>query len=171
MRHVPTETETFDFAAAAHGNQVDAAGQPYIDHLREVARRVSVMLADIGTPIPLKERVAIRQAAILHDTIEDTNVTAVELEDKFGRRVTEIVQAVTRPNDLTYQEWIERIVASGDVGAMLVKLADNQHNADPVRVAALPPEKQGVTKRYTRSMATLQAGLAEYITFLKVKPK
>jgi hypothetical protein len=48
---------------------------------------------------------------------------------------------------------------SGDLGAIIIKLSDNEDNADPVRIAALPPEQRGVARRYERSMAILRAAL------------
>src|SRR5204862_2442813 len=77
------------FAADKHRDQrrKDAGASPYINHPIEVAE----LLARVGG---ISDRVAL-QAAILHDTIEDTNTTSEELEAAFGADVRRVVEEVT----------------------------------------------------------------------------
>ena len=104
------------------------------------------------------------QAALLHDVLEDTETTARDLRDLgYSEATIEIVQLVTRQQSEhprpSYMDWIRSIAASGNVGAIRVKLADNMHNSDPVRIAALPPEQRDIVKRYERSMWILKEAL------------
>ena len=78
-----------DFAARKHrfGRRKDVQASPYINHPIAVAR----LLAEVGGVIDE----AVLAAALLHDTIEDTETTAEELGQEFGSRIREIVEEVT----------------------------------------------------------------------------
>lgn len=163
----PSIEQTRALAGWAHRAQTDKAGHPYIQHVERVANRVREKLAGLdGIAIPQDEADDIVRAAYLHDIIEDTPFDAAALAGLgYGPRVVAMVEAVTRrPGDgLTYMDKIRLIAASGDIGAILIKLSDNEDNSDPVRIAALPPEQQGVAQRYERSMRILRAALAAWI--------
>ncbi|MGV9588252.1 HD domain-containing protein [Streptomyces tendae] len=124
-----TVEEVDAFAAAAHAGQVDKIGVPYIEHVRAVAAG----LAPFGDDLVM--------AGLLHDVIEDTDVTAAQLLAMgVPLRVVGVVKDVTNQPGVPYEEKIHRIIRSSD--ATLVKISDNAHNSRPDRAAQLPEEKR-----------------------------
>lgn len=118
-----TLNDAYYFMTLHHAGQFDKAGLPFILHPQRVMMRLPAWATDEE-----------KQAALLHDVIEDTAVTAdYMLEKGFSQRVVDIVQLVTNDKTTTYAEFIQKIVDSGNVSAMIVKLADNEDNSDPVR--------------------------------------
>src|SRR5206468_456306 len=75
----------YDFAAAAHGEQRRESGEPHMAH----AVAVAVMLVDL---LEARADTPIVCAALLHDVVEDTPVTVVDLERRFGREVAHLVE-------------------------------------------------------------------------------
>ncbi|XP_035484730.2 guanosine-3',5'-bis(diphosphate) 3'-pyrophosphohydrolase MESH1 [Scophthalmus maximus] len=117
--------ETVNFAAEKHRNQrrKDADKTPYINHPIGVAR----ILSHEGGITDIE----VLQAALLHDTVEDTDTTPAELEAKFGATVARIVQEVTDDRRLPKQERKRQQVehaAHCSQQAKLVKLADKLYN-------------------------------------------
>ncbi|XP_077375292.1 guanosine-3',5'-bis(diphosphate) 3'-pyrophosphohydrolase MESH1 [Festucalex cinctus] len=117
--------ETINFAAEKHRNQrrKDAEQTPYINHPIGVARILSheAGITDI----------VVLQAALLHDTLEDTDTNPEELETKFGQIVARIVQEVTDDKSLPKQERKRLQVEHAphcSHQAKLVKLADKLYN-------------------------------------------
>ena len=105
-------------------------------------------------------------AALLHDVIEDTDVTFGELKMlRYSEETLKIISLVTRSSEEdrpTYMDWIRSIVASGNLWAMWVKYADNLHNSDPERIAALPEDQRDIVKRYERSKKILREAINNY---------
>ncbi|XP_014264849.2 guanosine-3',5'-bis(diphosphate) 3'-pyrophosphohydrolase MESH1 [Maylandia zebra] len=117
--------ETVQFAAEKHRNQrrKDPEGTPYINHPIGVAR----ILSHEGGVTDIE----VLQAALLHDTVEDTDTTPAELEAKFGVTVARIVQEVTDDKSLPKQERKRLQVEHAphcSQQAKLVKLADKLYN-------------------------------------------
>ncbi|XP_073320300.1 guanosine-3',5'-bis(diphosphate) 3'-pyrophosphohydrolase MESH1 [Pagrus major] len=117
--------ETVNFAAEKHRNQrrKDAEQTPYINHPIGVAR----ILSHEGDVTDIE----VLQAALLHDTVEDTDTSPAELEAKFGPIVARIVQEVTDDKTLPKQERKRQQVAHAphcSRQAKLVKLADKLYN-------------------------------------------
>ncbi|KAL3065925.1 guanosine-3',5'-bis(diphosphate) 3'-pyrophosphohydrolase MESH1 [Trematomus bernacchii] len=117
--------ETVNFAAEKHRNQrrKDPEATPYINHPIGVARIISHEggVADIE----------VLQAALLHDTVEDTDTSFAELEAKFGPIVARIVQEVTDDKSLSKQDRKRQQVehaAHCSRQAKVVKLADKLYN-------------------------------------------
>jgi (p)ppGpp synthase/HD superfamily hydrolase len=113
------------FAAEKHAAQKrkGAAGEPYINHLIEVAHLVSTALAE-----PDSNLVA---AALLHDVIEDTGVTAPELTERFGQDVAALVLEVTDDKSLPQKDRKRLQVENApkkSVRAQMIKLADKISN-------------------------------------------
>src|SRR5689334_16511728 len=116
------------YAAAerAHSGQVRKSGQPYITHPVAVAQ----ILADLGIgPKTLA-------AALLHDTVEDTDYTLDLVRADFGDEVAMLVDGVTKLDKLKYgdsaqAETVRKMVVamSKDVRVLVIKLADRLHNA------------------------------------------
>ncbi|XP_054466402.1 guanosine-3',5'-bis(diphosphate) 3'-pyrophosphohydrolase MESH1 [Anoplopoma fimbria] len=117
--------ETVNFAAEKHRSQrrKDPEGTPYINHPIGVAR----ILSHEGGVSDIE----VLQAALLHDTVEDTDTSLEELEAKFGPVVARIVQEVTDDKSLNKQERKRQQVEHAphcSRQAKLVKLADKLYN-------------------------------------------
>lgn len=121
-------------AVVAHGNQMRKDdGRPYADHVIEVGQILSEAGADEDTVI----------AGILHDTVEDTDLTLDNICHHFGQLVTKIVREVTDDPALSKEEQKRAQLAKFTSGAILsesqmVKLADAISNCQSA--AELPPE-------------------------------
>ncbi|XP_023142813.1 guanosine-3',5'-bis(diphosphate) 3'-pyrophosphohydrolase MESH1 [Amphiprion ocellaris] len=117
--------DTVNFAAEKHRNQrrKDPEGTPYINHPIGVA---TILSLEAGIT-----DIEVLQAALLHDTVEDTDTTHEELEDKFGPVVARIVQEVTDDKSLPKEERKRLQVEHAphcSHQAKLVKLADKLYN-------------------------------------------
>lgn len=109
----------YDIASQAHEGQVDKAGKPYILHPLHVSARCVTYEAKV--------------VALLHDTIEDTDITADYLSKQgFPPDIVEAVLAVTRKEGETYEEFVRR-AAKNPVGRE-VKMADLEDNMDITRL-------------------------------------
>lgn len=122
------------FAAEKHRHQrrKDAKASPYINHPLTLARTLATT-GEVTDPIVLA-------AALLHDTIEDTETSFSEIEDRFGREVALIVQEVSDDKELEKDERKRQAVdtvASKSREAKLVKLADKISNLRDI--IASPP--------------------------------
>lgn len=144
---MPTIEDADALAAEFHHGQVDKAGQPYINHPRTVAR----ILADQGHGDDAV------MAGLLHDIVEDTDVTLDDLRERgYPEEVVRAVDAVTRRAGESYMALIHR--AAADPLGRLVKLADNETNSDPARLALLTDkEREWFTQKYARARAVLLA--------------
>ncbi|GCC33814.1 hypothetical protein chiPu_0012285 [Chiloscyllium punctatum] len=117
--------EAADFAAKKHKNQrrKDPEGTPYINHPLGVAR---ILAHEAGIT-----DVVVLQAALLHDTVEDTNTTFTEIEERFGEKVRSIVAEVTDDKSLPKEKRKELQIQHAphcSYEAKLVKLADKLYN-------------------------------------------
>ena len=115
------------FAMKAHGQQKRASGDPYFSHPLEVAGILTDYKLDTPSII----------TALLHDTIEDTDVTAEEIEEQFGVEIAQLVNGVTKLTKIELQsdksnqaENFRKLVLaiSEDIRVLLIKLADRLHN-------------------------------------------
>ncbi|MEI7599774.1 MAG: bifunctional (p)ppGpp synthetase/guanosine-3',5'-bis(diphosphate) 3'-pyrophosphohydrolase [Aestuariivirga sp.] len=115
------------YAMKAHGNQKRASGEAYFNHPLEVAAILTEMKLDSATIA----------AALLHDTVEDTEATHQEIEEKFGPEIASLVDGLTKiaKLDLVTKEAAQAenlrkllLAMSRDVRVLLVKLADRLHN-------------------------------------------
>jgi guanosine-3',5'-bis(diphosphate) 3'-pyrophosphohydrolase len=123
--------EAISFAARAHRTQKrKGSGEPYVNHLIEVAE----LLARVGGVTD----VDVLCAAVLHDVVEDTDVSPSEVESAFGARVRELVDAVTDdrrlPKDERKRLQVEHMQSAG-ADVRMIKLADHCSN-----VAVLPAD-------------------------------
>ena len=116
------------FAAAqqAHSSQLRKSGEPYISHPVAVAQ----ILADLGIGATTIA------AALLHDTVEDTPYSLVELRSDFGEEVSMLVDGVTKLDKIKFgdsaqAETVRKMVVamSKDIRVLVIKLADRLHNA------------------------------------------
>lgn len=108
--------EAISFATEAHKGQVDKVGKPYIFHLLRVMMEVDKLYGDEDLTC----------AAVLHDILEDTDITYFQIYEKFGERVAYIVSVLTKSEVHTYEEYIDEICKSQDV--MKIKKVDLRDN-------------------------------------------
>ncbi|WP_336279016.1 RelA/SpoT family protein [Bartonella sp. CB175] len=119
--------KAYDYAMRKHGHQKRASGDLYFSHPLEVAAILTDMRLDEAT-------IAV---ALLHDTIEDTSATRVEIDHLFGSEIGKLVEGLTKLNKLDFvskktvqAENLRKlfIAISDDIRVLLVKLADRLHN-------------------------------------------
>ena len=117
----------YEYASAAHKGVKRKSGEPYIIHPIEVALILSDLRMDVDTLC----------AALLHDTIEDTDTTAAALEEQFGVQVSHLVQGVTKITRIEVESLTDEqaatmrkmfVAMSKDIRVIVIKLADRLHN-------------------------------------------
>ena len=141
-------------------NVLDKAGNPYIDHLYTVS---------------LSEDYISSVAGLLHDIIEDTNITALDLlEVGIDKEIVETVFIVTKPlkekTELSeeerlqsYNEEIDSIIDSGNPHALRLKVRDMQNNYDPKRLELLPSEKrEWFDKKYGNNLKKIRKSIRKW---------
>lgn len=132
--------KAFEFANSAHAGVKRKSGEPYIIHPLAVANIVS---GEIGLGVTSII------ASILHDVVEDTDYTLVDIENLFGAKVAKVVDGLTKLSDeITSQHDSKQatnfrkmlMTLSDDVRVILIKLADRLHNMRTLE--SMPPHKQ-----------------------------
>lgn len=153
----------FNFALLKHEGQFRKSGEEYIEHPVATALILTTIYADRDTII----------AGLLHDTIEDCDVTYEEIEDKFGKTVANLVYGVTKINKIKFStanenliEYYKKIIVgmSEDVRVIIIKLADRLHNMRTLW--ALSPEKQ---KEKAKETIEILAPIANHLGINKIK--
>ena len=138
--------EAYDFAFQAHDGQRRRSGEPYITHPVAVADLLADLRLDAQTMI----------AAILHDVMEDTPNTKDEITERFGREVAELVDGVSKLDQVQFRSRAEAQAESfrkmllamvRDIRVIMVKLADRTHNMRTL--GAMPPAKRRTIARET----------------------
>lgn len=152
-------TTALRIAERAHAGQYDKQGKAYIGHPIRVAGYAAKRAKEIGLDADIAMIVG-----YLHDTIEDTDLTYEELSDAGVPEIAlEAIELMTRPpagspDRPTYAEFIGLIIESGNLYAIVGKLADHDDNTDPKRASGSNP---GLAKRYAKSRIRLTAALNE----------
>jgi GTP pyrophosphokinase len=132
-------TEAFRFACEHHADQRRKSGEQFIVHPAGVAKICAGMRLDTET----------LQAALLHDTVEDTSASLEEVRDGFGDEVATLVDGVTKLTGITFtsrdeaqaENYRKMMVAmASDIRVILIKLADRLHNMRTID--AMPKQKQ-----------------------------
>ena len=132
--------KAFELANNLHRGQVDKSGQPYIDHLIEVANQV--------------ESVEAVMVALLHDVMEDQGVTRRFLVNQgFPNEVIEAISLLTKTDD-DYMSYIQRI--KQNPLAKIVKIADMRHNSDLSRLTSVSEKDIARKEKYLKSIELLQ---------------
>lgn len=156
--------KAFAVARSAHEGQFRDAGDPYITHPLAVA----MILARFRMDVP---SIA---TALLHDTIEDTGITAEQLREQFGPTVAELVDGVTKLTRLELQsdrtkqaENFRKLVLamSRDIRVLIVKLADRLHNMRTLHFV----QREDRRRRIARETMDIYAPLAGRIGMDRVK--
>ncbi|MFC9733538.1 RelA/SpoT family protein [Streptomyces roseolus] len=134
-------------AESSHRGQFRKSGEPYITH----PLAVTLILAELGA------ETTTLTASLLHDTVEDTEVTLDQVRREFGDEVAYLVDGVTKVEKIDYgaaaepETFRKMLVATGDdVRVMSIKLADRLHNMRTLGV--MRPEKQARIARVTRDV-------------------
>ncbi|MFH8496644.1 RelA/SpoT family protein [Streptomyces coeruleorubidus] len=134
-------------AESSHRGQMRKSGEPYITH----PLAVTLILAELGA------ETTTLTASLLHDTVEDTDVTLDQVGEQFGEEVRYLVDGVTKLEKVDYgaaaepETFRKMLVATGnDVRVMSIKLADRLHNMRTLGV--MRPEKQERIAKVTRDV-------------------
>ncbi len=143
------------YAMRAHGEQKRASGDPYFSHPLQVAAILTDLKLDDATIA----------AALLHDTIEDTDATRTEIDRLFGHDIGVLVEGLTKLKklDLVSKEAKQAenlrkllLAIADDVRVLLIKLADRLHNMRTLEY--MPPEARRVTAEETLDIYAPLAG-------------
>src|SRR5690242_13207676 len=138
--------KAYEFSQKYHSGQSRASGEPYLVHPVEVACVLTEMKMD---PISIA-------AGLLHDSVEDTSVTIVEIRKEFGEQVAHIVEGVTKISKIDFATREEQqaenlrkmmLAMVDDIRVVLIKLADRLHNMRTLE--HLDPERQHKIARET----------------------
>ena len=153
----------YEMARSAHASQNRSSGELYINHPIAVAR----IVADIGL-----DEISI-VAALLHDAVEDTEITLDDVESNFGVEVATIVDGVTKLERLQFDSKEAQqaatmrkmlVAMARDLRVLMIKLADRLHNMRTI--AAVPYEKQ---QRVAQETLDIYAPLAHRLGMQEVK--
>ena len=153
----------YEMARSAHASQNRSSGELYINHPIAVAR----IVADLG----LDETSIV--AALLHDAVEDTEITLADVESNFGIEVATIVDGVTKLERLHFDSKEAQqaatmrkmlVAMARDLRVLMIKLADRLHNMRTI--AAVPHEKQ---QRIAQETLDIYAPLAHRLGMQEIK--
>ncbi|MCI4644836.1 MAG: bifunctional (p)ppGpp synthetase/guanosine-3',5'-bis(diphosphate) 3'-pyrophosphohydrolase [Hyphomonadaceae bacterium] len=150
--------DAYDFARTHHGEQLRASGDPYYSHPVFVSELLVQLRLDQDTII----------AGLLHDVVEDTEISLEDVRTRFGENVADLVNGVTKLTQLEYnseetkqaENFQKFILATiNDIRVLLVKLADRMHNMRTIHHL----KKQEKRQRIARETMEIYAPLARRI--------
>ena len=173
-----TLSKAYNFALKAHKNQKRDSGDPYLVH--------PVAVADILSDLKLDS--ATIATGLLHDTIEDTEITYQKVEEEFGKEVADLVDGVTKISELegkiiqnSKAENIRKLIlaTSKDIRVLLVKLADRLHNMRTLNSISSENKKIRISQETMEIYAPLADRMGmnhirdelEDLSFLNLNPK
>ncbi len=155
--------KAYEFSQKHHAGQSRASGEPYLIHPLEVALVLSEMKMD---PVAIA-------AGLLHDSVEDTSVTVVDIRKEFGEQVAHIVEGVTKISAIDFATREEQqaenlrkmmLAMVDDIRVVLIKLADRLHNMRTLE--HLPPERQ---QKIARETLDIYASIAHRLGMGKIR--
>lgn len=161
--HLEALRQSYVVAKDAHEGQTRSSGEPYIIHPVAVARILAEMRLDHETLM----------AALLHDVIEDTEVSKEELANQFGDTVAELVDGVSKLDKLKFRDRKEAqaenfrkmvLAMVQDIRVILIKLADRTHNMRTL--GALRPDKR---RRIAKETLEIYSPLAHRLGIHNIK--
>jgi guanosine-3',5'-bis(diphosphate) 3'-pyrophosphohydrolase len=159
----PLLRKAFEFACRCHGDQKRHSGEPYVTHPVEVASIVATFKVDQSSVI----------AALLHDVVEDTDVSLETIEQEFDKTIAELVDGLTKIARIEFRSNQEKlaenfrkmvIAMAKDLRVIIVKLADRLHNMRTIK--ALPDVKR---LRIAQETMDIYAPLANRLGMYGVK--
>ena len=140
MIYTELTMKAMNLAYTAHHGQFDKGGVPYIFHPIHLAEQMD---DEISTCV-----------ALLHDTVEDTDVTLEQLAREFPREVVEAVGLMTHAEGVDYFDYV-RIIKENPI-ARAVKLADLHHNSDLTRLDTVDDKAKARAQKYAQAIALLK---------------
>ncbi|MFZ3172277.1 MAG: bifunctional (p)ppGpp synthetase/guanosine-3',5'-bis(diphosphate) 3'-pyrophosphohydrolase [Carboxydocellales bacterium] len=155
--------EAYEFAECAHTGQFRNSGEPYITH----PLAVSTILAELEL-----DQITVA-AGLLHDVVEDTQISQEELEAKFGHEIALLVDGVTKLSRIEYRSKEEQqaenlrkmfLAMAKDIRVILIKLADRLHN-----MRTLKHQSSGKQKEIAQETMEIFAPLANRLGIFHVK--
>ena len=155
--------KAYDYSQKHHAGQMRASGEPYLVHPLGVALVLAEMKMD---PVAIA-------AGLLHDSVEDTSVTVVDIRKEFGEQVAHIVEGVTKISAIDFASREEQqaenlrkmmLAMVDDIRVVLIKLADRLHNMRTLE--HLPPERQ---QKIARETLEIYAPIAHRLGMGKIR--
>ena len=155
--------KAYEFSVKHHEGQTRASGEPYVVHPLETALVLAEMKLD---PFAVA-------AGLLHDSVEDTSVTTVDIRKEFGEQVAHIVEGVTKIGKIDFASQEERqaenlrkmvLAMVDDIRVVLIKLADRLHNMRTLE--HLSPERQ---QKIAKETLEIYAPIAHRLGMGKVR--
>jgi len=155
--------KAYEFSQKHHAGQSRASGQPYLVHPLEVALVLAEMKMD---PVAIA-------AGLLHDSVEDTSVTVVDIRKEFGEQVAHIVEGVTKISAIDFATREEQqaenlrkmmLAMVDDIRVVLIKLADRLHNMRTLE--HLQPDRQ---QKIARETLDIYAPIAHRLGMGKIR--
>ena len=131
--------KALNIAYNAHMKQIDKSGIPYIFHPFHLAESMDTEDECI--------------VAILHDVVEDTDITFKQLENEFSSNVIEALKLLTHDKKIDYMEYIKAL--KNNPIAKKVKLADLKHNSDKTRLENLTSQDFERIEKYKHAIEIL----------------
>lgn len=142
MIYTPMTKKALKLCFKAHKDQTDKSGMPYVFHPFHLAEQMK----DEATTV----------VALLHDVVEDTEITIDDLQKMgFSQEVLEAIALMTHNDEVPYMEYVARIKTNPIARA--VKLADLKHNSDMTRLESITPYDKERAKKYKRAIRLLKA--------------
>lgn len=139
MIYTKNTRKAMKIAYDAHHGQLDKSGVPYICH-----------------PIHLAEQMKTEEeciVALLHDVVEDTDITFEQLEKEFSANVIQAVRLLTHDKAVDYMDYVRKI--KDNPIAKNVKLADLHHNSDVTRLDEMSEKDKLRNEKYNEAMRIL----------------
>ena len=155
--------KAYEFARDKHEGQYRKSGEAYIYHPMEVALILISIYADYETI----------SAGLMHDVLEDCDCTPEEMEEKFGKNITKLVQGVTKLSKIHFSteneyliDYYKKIIVgmSEDVRVIIIKLADRLHNMRTLW--AIPEDRQKIK---AHEALEILAPIAHHLGIHKIK--
>jgi len=155
--------KAYEFSQKNHAGQSRASGEPYLVHPLEVACVLAEMKMD---PVAIC-------AGLLHDSVEDTSVTIVDIRKEFGEQVAHIVEGVTKISKIDFSSREEQqaenlrkmmLAMVDDIRVVLIKLADRLHNMRTLE--HLQPDRQ---QKIARETLDIYAPIAHRLGMGKIR--
>ena len=139
MIYTTNTRKAMKIAYDAHHGQLDKSGVPYVYH-----------------PIHLAEQMKTEEeciVALLHDVVEDTDITFEQLEKEFSANVIQALRLLTHDKSVDYMDYVRKI--KDNPIAKNVKLADLHHNSDVTRLDKMSEKDKLRNKKYNEAMKIL----------------